>query len=167
MGDQQKDTKASKQKNRITGLDKSSALKVILPVAIGVVVILLMFSHEFENFQWNEVPSLSLKMLSGLLLALVFTVGRDFGMIWRFHSVTDGDLSWLQSQKVCIMCEFTSAITPSAVGGSAVGMFFMKSEGINLGRATTLMMVTIFLDELFFVISCPIVVAGYSLDILS
>ena len=64
------------------------------------------------------------------------------------------------------MCEFTSALTPSAVGGSSVAMVFMNMQGINFGRATTLMIVTLFLDELFFVLSCPIVAIITPIDSL-
>ena len=56
------------------------------------------------------------------------------------------------------MCAFTSAITPSAVGGSALAIFYLNREGISLGRATTLTLTTLFLDELFFVVFCPVLV---------
>lgn len=56
-----------------------------------------------------------------------------------------------------MLCEFTSCVTPSAVGGSALGMVFLNSEGIEMGRATTLMFTTLFLDELFFVVSLPVI----------
>lgn len=93
-----------------------------------------------------------------IFVAWLFMAGRDFGLIWRFRALTDRDLSWKQAMKVNFLCEFTSCITPSAVGGSSMGMVFMNSEGIEFGRATTLMFTTLFLDELFFVVSCPIVV---------
>ncbi|MDE5555010.1 MAG: flippase-like domain-containing protein, partial [Muribaculaceae bacterium] len=69
-----------------------------------------------------------------------------------------GDLSWSRAVKVDLMCAFTSAITPSVVGGSALAIFYLNREGINVGRATTLTLTTLFLDELFFVIFCPILV---------
>ena len=56
------------------------------------------------------------------------------------------------------MCAFTSAITPSAVGGSALAIFYLNREGITVGRATTLTLTTLFLDELFFVVFCPVLV---------
>lgn len=37
-------------------------------------------------------------------------------------------------------------------------MIFLNSKGIEFGRATTLMITTLFLDELFFVVFCPIAV---------
>lgn len=92
-----------------------------------------------------------------ILLAWACMIGRDFGLTWRFHALTEGSLSWSRALRVDMLCEFTSCITPSAVGGSAFGMFYLNREGIEFGRATTLMMSTLFLDELFFVVACPIV----------
>lgn len=43
-------------------------------------------------------------------------------------------------------------------GWLLVGHDFLNREGVELGRATTLMITTLFLDELFFVISCPLVI---------
>ena len=94
-----------------------------------------------------------------LVLAVVAVAGREVGYMWRYRRLTDGDLSWWQSFKVCMMCEFTSAVTPTAVGGSSLAMVFMNREGINMGRGTALMIITLFLDELFFVVSCPLIVA--------
>ena len=65
-----------------------------------------------------------------------------------------------------MLCEFTSTITPTSVGGGALSMIFLNREGINWGRATTITMITLFLDELFFVITCPIVILLFSDDAL-
>lgn len=84
--------------------------------------------------------------------------GRDFGLAWRFHTIAAGDLTWKRAFRTDIMCAFTSAITPSVVGGSALAIFYLNREGIGIGRATALTLTTLFLDELFFVIFCPIIV---------
>lgn len=93
-----------------------------------------------------------------LFVACIFMFGRDFGLSWRFRALTDRQLRWGEAFKVDFLCEFTSCVTPSAVGGSSLGMIFLNSQGIEIGRATTLMITTLFLDELFFVISCPIAI---------
>ena len=84
--------------------------------------------------------------------------GRDFGLSWRFRALTDRELRWGQAFKVDLLCEFTNCVTPSAVGGSSLGMVFLNSQGIEIGRATTLMITTLFLDELFFVVACPVII---------
>lgn len=135
--------------------------KVLLPVVIGVSVVILMFWHEARDINLNDLWSrlqFNLRTCIFLFLGLVFLWGRVFGLSWRFRTLTDRQLSWKQAYKVDLLCEFTSCVTPSVVGGSSVGMIFMNSQGIEIGRATTLMIITLFLDELFFVISCPLVV---------
>ncbi len=138
-----------------------SAWKVLLPVLIGVAVVVLMFWHDArsENLRtvWESVH-FDARAILCVCLGFVFMFGRDFGLSWRFRALTDKQLRWTQAFKVDFLCEFTSCVTPSAVGGSSLGMVFLNSQGIEFGRATTLMMTTLLLDELFFVITCPLIV---------
>lgn len=120
-----------------------------------------MFWHESRKDNlWEVLAEIHFTWRTWLciLLGFLFMWGRDFGLTWRFRALTDRQLSWGRAYKVDFLCEFTSCVTPSAVGGSSLGMVFLNSQGIEIGRATTLMMTTLFLDELFFVISCPLVV---------
>ena len=136
--------------------------KVLLPVVIGLAVVVLMFWHESKKENLNEVWEsihFSTRTWLCIVLGFLFMWGRDFGLTWRFQALTDRALSWGQAYKVDFLCEFTSCVTPSAVGGSSLGMVFLNSQGIEFGRATTLMITTLFLDELFFVLACPLVVA--------
>lgn len=137
-----------------------STWKVLLPVAIGLAVVVLMFIHDARKEDlshiWHSIE-VTPRTVIFIIVAFLFMFGRDFGLTWRFRTLTDRQLSWRKAWKVDMLCEFTSCVTPSAVGGSSLGMVFLWSQGINFGRATTLMMTTLFLDELFFVIACPIV----------
>lgn len=138
-----------------------SMWKVLLPVAIGISVVVLMFIHDArkENLEeiWHSIH-FDARAILCIILAFLFMLGRDFGMSWRFRALTDRAIPWKSAFEVDFLCEFTSCITPSAVGGSSMGMVFLNTKGIEFGRATTLMMTTLFLDELFFVVACPIIV---------
>lgn len=138
-----------------------SIWKVLLPVAIGLGVIALMFWHESkeENLAqlWASVKITPWTIFC-IFLGILFMGGRDLGLTWRFRTLTNRELSWKQAWEVDMLCEFTNCVTPSAVGGSSLGPLFLASEGLTIGRASTLMLTTLFLDELFFVIACPIVV---------
>lgn len=129
--------------------------KIAIPIAIGVAVVSWLFGREFNARSLSAI-SLSTDAIPGLALALVCLFGRDFGLAWRFKSLTDNRLSWKSSTKVTMLCEFTSAITPTSVGGSALSMIFLGKEGINMGRATAITLTTLFLDELLFVVCCPL-----------
>ena len=92
-----------------------------------------------------------------ILLALVATAFRDLGYIFRIRTLSDGHLSWRQAFNVTFLWEFASALTPSVVGGSGIAMFIIGREGIVLGRATAIVLVTALMDELFYVVMVPLV----------
>lgn len=138
---------------------------VLLSVALGIGVTWWLFSDEFSTFSLSEF-SWNGRMLAGFALALLFVCGRDFGLAWRFHTIAHPTLSWPRAVRTDLMCAFTSAITPSAMGGSAFAIFYLNSEGVELGKATTMTLTTLFLDELFFVIFCPIILFIVPLDSL-
>lgn len=131
--------------------------RILLPLLFGVGVTFFLFHEEISNgsfvsFEWSG------RMIVGFCIAFLFLLGRDFGLAWRFHTIAHPTLSWWRAFRVDLICAFTSAVTPSAMGGSAFAIFYLNREGVPLGRATTLTLTTLFLDELFFVVFCPIVV---------
>lgn len=92
-----------------------------------------------------------------LLVALVMMVIRDLAYMYRIRLLSDKKLAWRQSFHVIMLWEFASAVTPSVVGGSAVAMYIISREGISAGRSTAIVLITAFLDELFFVLMVPVV----------
>lgn len=134
---------------------RSTLLKAIIPAVIGIGVVVWLFCRDFNPKAWSLLR-FDGRTATAIALACLFVVGRDFGLTWRFRTITDGSLSWARAMRVDIMCAFTSAITPSAVGGSALAIFYLNREGVTVGRATTLTLTTLFLDELFFVVFCPL-----------
>lgn len=130
--------------------------RIVLPVALGVGVAIWLFKRDIDSATLQSIVFDS-RTVVGLCLALLFVFGRDFGLAWRFHTIAAGDLTWRRAWRTDIMCAFTSAITPSVVGGSALAIFYLNREGIKLGRATALTLTTLFLDELFFVVFCPVI----------
>lgn len=128
---------------------------VIIPVVIGLSVVGWLFWKEFNPQLFSDIH-FSWRLLGGLLLAFLFMFGRDGGLIARFRYLSENTLSWRKAFNVNMLCEFTSAVTPSAVGGSSLIVLFLNKEGINAGRSTALMISCLFLDELFLVIACPL-----------
>ncbi len=129
---------------------------VLIPVVLGLFVIGWLFLSEFNPAVFLSFHFTIFSVMF-LMLALVLMLMRDLGMMWRFRLLTDKELSWKQSFHINVLSEFTSAVTPVAVGGSSLVVIFLVQEGINAGRSTTIMFVNLFLDELFFLIMCPLV----------
>ncbi|MDE6170380.1 MAG: flippase-like domain-containing protein [Duncaniella sp.] len=139
--------------------------KMLVPIAIGMAVVWWLFSREFDPAVLDSIHWSS-RVLLCIVLALLFMAGRDYGMTWRFRILTDMSLSWLSALKVCMLCEFTSCVTPTTAGGSALGMLFLHREGIEFGKGTALMMTTLFLDNLFFVLTLPLFLLLVPYDLL-
>ena len=137
--------------------------RTILPVGLGVGVAVYMYHRDVTPGTLDSVV-FDTRTVLFLVLAALFVLGRDFGLAWRFHTLGGGDISWLSAIRTDIMCAFTSAITPSVVGGSALAVFYLNREGISVGRATTLTLTTLFLDELFFVVFWPVIMLTVPFD---
>ena len=57
-----------------------------------------------------------------------------------------------------MLWEFSSTVTPTSIGGSAVALFIIPMEGIAVGRSTAIVMIATLMDELFYVIITPIII---------
>ncbi|MDD2529806.1 MAG: lysylphosphatidylglycerol synthase transmembrane domain-containing protein [Bacteroidales bacterium] len=104
-----------------------------------------------------------------LLIALFFAMMRDVMYMYRLRFLSDKQLSWKQCFQLIMIWEFSSAITPTVVGGSAVALFIVSLEGIGVARSTAIVMITALLDELFYIIIAPITIllVGVNLAFIS
>lgn len=105
----------------------------------------LLGEQSFDGWAWLA-----------LLGALLMVVLRDAGYVYRMRVLTDKQLSWRQCFQVVMLWEFSSALTPSVVGGSGVAIYFLNREGLNLGKSTATIFVTAMMDEMFYILSVPI-----------
>lgn len=140
--------------------------RILLPAGIGLGVTYWLFRKEFHPEVWRQIHFTAESVVS-LLLAFCLIVGRDFWLSWRFRWLARPDrLSWRQAIRVNLLCEFTSAVTPSAVGGSGFIPIFLKGEGIPAGKGTAVTISTLFLDELYFVLLFPVFLLLYPTEAL-
>lgn len=56
-----------------------------------------------------------------------------------------------------MLWEFASAISPGAIGGTAAAVVIMAQEKLRTGLTTAIVLITSFLDELYYMIMIPIV----------
>lgn len=89
--------------------------------------------------------------------ALLFMVGRDFFYMLRIRLLTKNKLTWKAAFYVIMLWEFASALSPGVVGGAAVAMFILNRETIPFGKATAIVIITAFMDNLFYVVMIPFV----------
>ena len=130
--------------------------RIILPLLIGLSVVAWFILKEIDTSVLNKL-TFTWRSVFWLCIAWCCMIGRDLGYIIRIRILSEKDLNWRQAFRVIMLWEFTSAITPSTVGGTAVAVVFIHKEGISVGRSTAIVLATSFLDELYFVIMFPII----------
>ena len=139
--------------------------RIIIPVVLGIGVVLWLILRDFNVNVFREI-NFTWKSVFWLVIACCCMIGRDLGYIIRIRILSEKDLNWRQAFRVIMLWEFTSAITPSTVGGTAVAVVFIHKEGLSVGRSTAVVLATSFLDELYFVIMFPLILLIVGKDIL-
>ena len=112
------------------------------------------------KFQWTWMSTV------WLAVALLMVALRDLGYIFRLRLLTEGKIGWRAGFDSIMLWEFSSALTPSVVGGSGIAIFILNREGINLGKSTATVFITSMMDELFYIIMVPLVFLVVGTDAL-
>jgi len=139
--------------------------KIIIPIILGLAVVAWFISREINSDILSKLH-FTWKSVFWLIVAWLCMIGRDLGYMIRIRVLSEYNLKWIQAFRVIMLWEFTSAITPSTVGGTAVAVVFIHKEGISVGRSTSIVLATSFLDELYFVIMLPLILLIVGGDIL-
>lgn len=136
-------------------LSKIKISRIIYPIAIGLGVVGYLFYREFDPNVFSYI-SLTKWGVLWLLVSIALMVLRDLGYIIRLLILSEGSLTLRQAFRVIMLWEFTSAITPSVIGGTGVAIIYVNKEGIGIGRSSAIVMATSLLDELYFLIMFPL-----------
>lgn len=141
---------------------KISLWKILLPTFLGIGVIVFMFFKDLsgaenaEKLEQLKQVSITGNTIFWMFVALLLMIGRDLGFTIRYRYLTEKLLSWKQSLKITLLAEFGTAVTPSSVGGSSLAILFLAKENIPVGRSTAMVFITMLLDEMFFVVTFPL-----------
>lgn len=144
-------------------LDTAKILKTLNPnkvwvpalISLGFVVFMIYTDKEFTVDKLNLI--FDARALP-IILAFVILLIKETALVYRIRTLTNEDISWGSSVYVIVLWEFASAVTPSVVGGTAVAVFILLKEGINMGKSLAYVMLTAILDNMFFVVAAPLVI---------
>ena len=138
--------------------------KIWLPatISVGFVVYMFLSDDEFTPQKLNLIFEARYLPIVGAFSILLL---KELAYIYRIRVLTNRDLSWTSSIYVIILWEFASAVTPSVVGGTAVAVFILLKEKINLGKSVAYVTLTAILDNLFFVVTAPFVVLAIGIEV--
>jgi len=132
--------------------------KVYIPTLIGLGVVVYMILTDDELSYKTLGAYISQASVFWLAMAVVALLVRDLFYIYRIRHLTRGQLSWTGSMYTIFLWEFSSAVSPSAVGGTAVASFLLLKEGISFGKSLAYVLVSAVLDNMFFILVGAVVI---------
>ncbi len=146
-------------------LKSVSLTRILLPIIIGTSVVGILFYRQydqvsFERIVWGQ------HVLFWLLVGMLFLMGRILFYAARLKLLAEDQFSFGKCIQLIFIWEFSSTISPTNVGGSAVALFVISQEKIGAARTATIVIYTIVLDTLFFLLSVPVWVAIFGSHIL-
>ncbi|MEM6966520.1 MAG: lysylphosphatidylglycerol synthase transmembrane domain-containing protein [Bacteroidota bacterium] len=129
--------------------------RVILPIIIGLGVVFYLLwrvfdPEEFAKIQWTGHTLFWVAMSFALLIV------RHIAYATRLRILSEKEFSWKKCIELIFIWEFSSAVSPTSVGGSAVAMVVLAQEKLPAAKTTTLVLHTAILDTIFFVGFLPI-----------
>lgn len=107
------------------------------------------------------------KRLPGLVIALVVSFLRVWFSAAKIRFLSEKTISWWGAFRVQLSWDFTSAVTPSTIGGAPMATYAMTKEGLKLGESTAIILYSVLLDQIWFAIAIPILLfAGIYFDVV-
>ena len=124
-------------------------------IGFGVVIYLLF--REFDPEEFDKIPW-SAHTFFWLGASFFFLALRHLAYAYRLRVLSDGKFSWLKCIQLIFIWEFSSAVSPTAIGGSAVALFVLAQEKLSTAKTATIVLYTVVLDTLFFIGLLPILI---------
>jgi uncharacterized membrane protein YbhN (UPF0104 family) len=139
--------------------------RIWLPIFLGLGVVLFLL---FRNFDTKALKSITwtVHSFAWLLLAVIILLIRHLAYTLRLWYLADGTIGFWKCAKLIVIWEFSSAVSPSSLGGSAVSVFVLSHEKLGAPRTLTVIIYTVVLDSLFFVLSVPLLMLIYGTNII-
>ncbi len=137
--------------------------KIALPIFIGLGATAYLL---YTSYNWNDlIGYLQQANPVWLVMVLLVLLVRDLFYIIRIRYLSEKALTWKGSFYTIMLWEFSSALSPSAVGGTAVATFLLFKEGISFGKSLAYVLVSAILDNLFFILFGGIVIVLNFLEV--
>jgi hypothetical protein len=144
------DTKSDEDYKKL--LNSVSPWKIILPIVLGLGLVAYMLISNFDAEEFKKI-TMTAHTYFWIAMAAVFVGIRHLCYMIRLRVVTEGQFSWRKCFDLIVIWEFSSALTPTSVGGSAVSMFVISREqGMTAGRTVMIVLYTVVVDTFFFLI---------------
>jgi uncharacterized protein (TIRG00374 family) len=129
--------------------------KVIYPIILGVIIVSYLIFRQFDIDEFNQI-NWNYHIVFWVGVAIFLYAIRHLALSLRLYLLSNKEFSFRKSIELIFIWEFSSAVSPTNFGGTAVALFFLSQEKIKTSKAIALVFYTIVLDSFFLLISIPL-----------
>lgn len=139
--------------------------RIILPVLLGIAAVGYLLwrqfnPEEFAKIEWTQHTFFWISITVGIIAV------RHMAYATRLRILSQGEFSWWKCIELIFIWEFSSAVSPTSVGGSAVAFFVLSQEKLSTAKTATIVLYTIVLDGLFFIGTIPFLYLIFGTDMI-
>ncbi len=143
----------SKEEQKV--LDSVKLSRIILPVLIGLGVVIYLIWKQWDpevvaQIDWSRYTAFWLGM------AVFLYVIRHLFYAWRLRVLSDKIFSWWKSTELVFIWEFSSAVSPTSIGGAGVALFFLAQEELSAAKTVAIVVYTMIIDTIYFLVTLPL-----------
>ena len=160
-----KDIKDNFNKEQREVLESIRLSRIIFPIILGIGVVGYLFwrqydPEDFAKINWTRHTAFWVGV------SFVFLVIRHLAYATRLRILSDKAFSWKKCIELIFIWEFSSAVSPTSVGGSAVALFILAQEKLSTAKTTTIVLYSAILDTIFFLGTVPILLLLFGTEII-
>jgi len=136
-------------------LDSIKINRIILPILIGLGVVAYLIWKQWDptvvqQIDWTGATAF------WLLMAILLYVIRHLFYSWRLRVLSDKVFGWWKSIELVFIWEFSSAVSPTSIGGSGVALFFLAQEELSAAKTVAIVVYSMIVDTIYFLITLPL-----------
>jgi len=143
----------SKEEQKV--LDSIKLNRIILPVIIGLGVVVYLIWKQWDPEVVGQIDWSSATAFWLIMSALLYVI-RHLFYAWRLRVLSDKVFSWWKSIELVFIWEFSSAVSPTSIGGAGVALFFLAQEELSAAKTVAIVVYTMIIDTLYFLITLPL-----------
>lgn len=136
-------------------LDSINSRKIIIPMLLGIGVLFYLVWSSFDLEEFKRIPWGGKVIFYTLIAILTYGI-RHILLSYRLRILSNNFFSWSKSIELAFIWEFASAVSPTSLGGSAVGLFLLAQEKLSTAKTVTLVLYAVVMDSIFFIITIPL-----------
>lgn len=129
--------------------------QIIVPILIGLVIVSYLFLSNFNLQEFQKIPWTT-HTLIWLFISISVVIVEHLFFALRLYILSDTQFNFRKSIELIFIWKFSSAVTPTSIGGSAVAFIVLSQEKLSTAKTATIVIYTIILDAIFFLIGIPL-----------